>query len=115
MMRPTRITAPLLDVLEVLLQALSDGFEPHGWMIMKETGRSGPTIYGVLDRLEDAGWVEGYWEDQHPEPAKPRRRFYRLTGTGVQSARELLLDRRAQRGNRANVRSALPNWLPGDA
>ncbi len=51
---PTRITGPLLDVLELLLQAACEGQELHGWAIMKGSSRSGPTVYGVLDRLEDA-------------------------------------------------------------
>lgn len=88
-----RITAPTLDVLEALLRAQSDGLELHGWGIMKSVRRSGPTVYGVLDRLEDAGWVEGRWE-QGSDPGKPRRRYYRLTGTGMPAARDLLAVRR---------------------
>src|SRR6266550_2317848 len=90
----TRVTAPLLDVLEVFLWAVARGQELHGWVIMKAVKRSGPTVYGVLDRLEDAGWITGRWEDQHPEPNKPRRRFYRLTPTGTVAARDLLAERR---------------------
>ncbi|HEX4724960.1 MAG TPA: helix-turn-helix transcriptional regulator [Pseudonocardiaceae bacterium] len=93
---PIRITKPLLDVLEVLLRALADQEEPHGWAIMKATGRSGPTVYGVLERLEQDGWIEGRWDDRPTEPNKPRRRFDRLTPTGVTSARDLLAERRPQ-------------------
>ena len=93
---PIRITKPLLDVLEVLLRALADNEEPHGWAIMKATSRSGPTVYGVLERLEQGGWIGGRWEDRPAEPNKPRRRFYRLTPTGVTAARDLLAERRPQ-------------------
>jgi PadR family transcriptional regulator, regulatory protein PadR len=97
---PIRVTGPLLDVLEVFLQAFNqvsgDEAELHGWAIMKATKRSGPTVYGVLDRLEDAGWITGRWENQHPEQNKPRRRFYQLTPTGVAAARDLLTVRRPQ-------------------
>lgn len=93
---PVRVTDPLLDVLEVLLKAFdNDKQELHGWAIMKATHRSGPTVYGVLDRLEDAHWIIGRWEDHHPQPNKPRRRFYRLTPTGVVSASRLLTARRS--------------------
>jgi PadR family transcriptional regulator, regulatory protein PadR len=85
-----RVTGPLLDVLDVLLAV--DG-EPHGWAIMRAVRRSGPTVYGVLDRLEGMGWVDGRWEDS-PEPGKPRRRLYRLTGHGAAAARQLLTERR---------------------
>lgn len=61
---PVRVTNPLLDVLTVLLEAFEDDRrELHGWAIMKATARSGPTVYGVLDRLEDAHWITGRWED----------------------------------------------------
>ena len=85
-----RVTNPLLDVLEVLLQAFdSRADDLHGWAIMKATKRSGPTVYGVMDRLEDMGWISGRWEDS-PEPGKPRRRVYSITPTGVIGARKLL-------------------------
>jgi PadR family transcriptional regulator len=57
---------------------------------------AGPTVYGVLNRLEDAAWITGQWEDQHPESNKPRRRLYRLTPNGVIAARDLLATRRPQ-------------------
>ena len=91
---PVRVTGPLLDVLEVFLQALSDDQELHGWAILKATKRAGPTIYGVLDRLEDARWITGRWEDQPPNANTPRRRLYRLSPTGAAAARDLLAARR---------------------
>ncbi|MGH3887942.1 MAG: PadR family transcriptional regulator [Pseudonocardiaceae bacterium] len=93
---PIRITGPLLDVVEVFLQAFNEDALIHGWAIAKATKRSGPTVYGVLDRLEDAGWITGQWEDQHSESNKPRRRLYRLTPTGLTAARDLLATRRPQ-------------------
>lgn len=106
-----RVTAPLLDVLEVLLQAFDDGAEVHGWAIMKATKRSGPTVYGVVDRLEDAGWISGRWEDENPEPSKPRRRLYRLTPNGAVEARVLITARRPQ-GLRDQSRQK-PGFAPG--
>ena len=91
---PVRVTDPLLDVLEVFLQAHNDDQELHGWAILKATGRSGPTVYGVLDRLEDAGWITGRWEDQAPDANTPRRRLYRLTPTGTTGSEDLLAARR---------------------
>lgn len=90
-----RVTNPLLDVLEVMLEATADNNrELHGWAIMRAVGRSGPTVYGVVDRLEDAGWIVGRWEEANPQPGKPPRRLYHLTGEGIKSARELLAQRR---------------------
>jgi PadR family transcriptional regulator PadR len=94
---PARVTGPFLDVLALFYQTmLSDGEELHGWAIMKSTHRAGPTVYGVLDRLEDMGWIAGRWETEHPEPGKPRRRLYRLTPQGEMAARELLRERRPE-------------------
>jgi DNA-binding PadR family transcriptional regulator len=84
-------------VLDVLLQAHHQGRDIHGWEIKKTTHRSGPTVYGVIDRLEDAKLVEGRWEDQDPQATGPRRRYYRLTGAGVRTASTLLAERRGAR------------------
>jgi PadR family transcriptional regulator, regulatory protein PadR len=113
---PPRVTKPLLDVLEVFISALSSGDALHGWAIMKATKRSGPTVYGVLDRLEDMGWIDGEWETQNPDPNKPRRRFYRLTPTGQACAAELLSERRPQSLRPAATSKPsrrLPEWRDG--
>jgi PadR family transcriptional regulator PadR len=94
--RIERVTEPTLDVLDVLLGAHACGREVHGWEIKKATGRSGPTVYGVIDRLEDSRLVEGNWERQSPDDKGPRRRYYRLTAVGVTTASQLLAERRGQ-------------------
>ncbi|MFB9681707.1 PadR family transcriptional regulator [Streptosporangium vulgare] len=68
----------------------------------------------MIDRLEDAGWVSGRWED-NPQPNKPRRKLYVLTPTGVVEARALLAQRRpapvqAQPG-RLRLGTAFARWL----
>lgn len=93
-----RITEPTLDVLEVLLQAHQDGRDIHGWEIKKATRRSGPTVYGVIDRLEDARLIAGHWEHQDSSDKGPRRRYYRLTGAGVATASKLIAERRQRSG-----------------
>jgi PadR family transcriptional regulator PadR len=105
---PIRVTDPLLDVLQIFLVASADGDELHGWAIAKAVGRSGPTVYGVIDRLEDAAWISGRWEQENPRPGKPRRRLYALTPSGVSAARELLAERRP-----ADGRASSPRAFPG--
>lgn len=115
MTSPARVTGPLLDVLEVFIQALlSHGDDLHGWAIMKATKRSGPTVYGVLDKLEDLRWIEGCWEDQGPDQTGPRKRLYTLTPKGEAGARDLLRERRPEA---LQPRPALRGWhpLPGRA
>lgn len=83
----------MLDVLELLVQAHAAGEEVHGWAVMKAVEQSGPTVYGVLDRLEDMSWVLGRWEE-NPVEGKPRKRLYRLTSEGNNAACSLLTERR---------------------
>jgi PadR family transcriptional regulator, regulatory protein PadR len=114
---PVRVTGPLLDVLEVFLQAFADDEKLHGWAILKATKRAGPTVYGVLDRLEDAGWITGRWEGQPPNANTPRRRLYQLSPTGAVAARELLAARRpaalGRLAEQPHPRPALLVWLRG--
>ena len=96
MVRPTRTTKPLLDVVACFLRADLRGGELYGWQIMKDTNRIGPTVYGILDRLEDAKWITGYWDEQRGDDNRPRRRFYQLTDEGRSQAWELLASRRPE-------------------
>lgn len=97
MARFSRTTGPLLDVSACLLRAHAQGEKLHGWAIMKATKRSGPTVYGVLDRLEDRNWITGYWEqDQDAGSSKPRRRFYEVTPEGLAGMSDLLAERRPE-------------------
>ncbi|GIE28937.1 hypothetical protein Ait01nite_019820 [Actinoplanes italicus] len=106
--QPERITAPFLDVVQAFLDAGDD--ELHGWAIISTTGRAGPTVYKILERLTDMGWVTARWDDRPAEPNKPRRRYYRLTGEAVPSARALIAERRTPQ-TRATLRPAFGGGL----
>lgn len=96
---PVRITEQVLDVVEVLINAGPD--EMHGWAITKAAGLASSTVYKVLDRLKVGGIVAARWEHEHPDGNKPRRRFYRLTGSGAAWAVAILRERRPDRASRA--------------
>lgn len=70
-------------VLGALLASGSDW--RHGYDLARETGLKSGTLYPILMRLEQQGWLEATWEDE-PAPGRPRRHLYRLTGTGVEEA-----------------------------
>ncbi|MFC6016378.1 PadR family transcriptional regulator [Plantactinospora solaniradicis] len=89
-MATPQISNAMLDVLALLLRAWEEKTEVHGWLIMKSLRRSGPVVYGVLDRLEDAGWITGSWEVLPARQDRPRRRFYTLTAAGAEVARQQL-------------------------
>jgi len=98
----TRITAATVDVLDALL-----AHPDHCWglLAIKRSGRPAGTVYPVLDRLEQAGWVESHWEDSN-DRSGPRRRYYRLTGEGAPQAVSTVSEFR-ERSRRPAVAPAL--------
>jgi PadR family transcriptional regulator PadR len=83
-----RITTQTLTVLSAFR---SSGRELSGAEIAKKANLQSGTLYPLLSRLEQAGWLESHWEaTSASELGRPRRRLYRLTGNGEKVAtREL--------------------------
>lgn len=78
-----------LAVLRVLLEAPAD--KHYGLQIGKAAQLRTGSLYPILARLEESGWVRGEWEMADPRDAgRPRRRYYTLTPTGHASARQEL-------------------------
>ncbi|MFI9027238.1 PadR family transcriptional regulator [Streptomyces sp. NPDC053560] len=88
---PFRITSATLDVLEAFLEAQD---ELHGFAVAQAAGKATGSVYPILARMEQAGWLESHWEAEHPTPGRPRRRFYELSPEGLSNARQLLIERR---------------------
>ena len=95
----SRVTAAILDVLQVLLASPGGGC--HGFAIAKEVKRPTGSVYPILARFERLGWVESHWESEQPEHGRPRRRLYRLTPEGLLAARAVVKERMAERAARA--------------
>jgi PadR family transcriptional regulator len=57
----------------------------HGYEISKETGLASGTLYPLLLRLADRGYLESKWEESDA-PGRPPRHLYRLTSAGRQYA-----------------------------
>ena len=72
-----------------LLTALMD--EPrkwhHGYELSKATGLLSGTLYPILMRLSDRGFLDHKWVET-PEPGRPARHVYRLTTKGGAHAKE---------------------------
>ena len=72
---------------ELLILSLLEARPRHGYEVSKLIdSRSGgrlrfhiASLYPLLYRLEERGWVEGRWIEK---PGTRRRRFYRLTREG---------------------------------
>jgi PadR family transcriptional regulator PadR len=80
-----RLTGPTLKVLRELLEHPTERLS--GSEISRTTGLASGTLYPILFRLEEAGWLESEWEEISPTLAKrPRRRLYRMTGVGQRNA-----------------------------
>ena len=57
----------------------------HGYQLCQQLGLKAGSMYPILMRLADQGWLERTWESDVP-PGRPRRHLYRLTPAGVEAA-----------------------------
>jgi DNA-binding PadR family transcriptional regulator len=79
--------------------------ELWGLEIVRRSGVSAATTYGILRRLEDEGLVKSRWEILDPQSAgRPPRRYYRLTVEGERVAE------RETSGQRQALRLLIPGW-----
>ena len=62
----------------------------YGYALSRETGLLSGTLYPILMRLEQRGWLETRWETPPPDSDKrfgrPPRHMYRLTRGGRANA-----------------------------
>ena len=84
---------------ELLVLALLEREPRHGYELSKliETRSGGvlqfhvASLYPLLYRMEDRGWIEGRWVEK---AGQRRRRYYRITAEG----RDVLADQRRSWG-----------------
>ncbi|WP_211661800.1 PadR family transcriptional regulator [Modestobacter muralis] len=81
----------------------------YGLELMREADVKSGSLYPILDRLEDEGWVVGQWEETTAQAAgRPRRRYYQLTALGVISATQEVQRVRARLGAAGGSIAAQP-------
>jgi PadR family transcriptional regulator, regulatory protein PadR len=80
---------PRLSVATLkVLGAFASRDELSGADLARHAGIGPGTLYPLLQRLERAKWLDSRWETEDPTAlGRPRRRYYRITGLGVQYAR----------------------------
>ena len=83
-----------LLVLAALLEA-PDAWR-HGYHLSRRLGLRSGTLYPILVRLAERGYLETRWEDG-ARPGRPARHTYRLTAEGRSLARSRLAARPAPR------------------
>lgn len=74
----------------------------HGYDLLEETGLKSGTLYPLLMRLKDDGWLDSEWQPPVP-PARAPRHAYRLTSKGAASAQLLISE-----ANEARPEAAAP-------
>jgi len=75
-------TTPLL-ILSLLEHEPRHGYELSRMIESRSGGVvrvHAASLYPLLYRLEESGWIEGLWVEK---PGQRRRRFYRLTAEGL--------------------------------
>ena len=105
-----------LQTIQVLNLMREDAaIEWYGLQVANEAGLKSGSVYVVLARLEQAGWLTSLWEQIDPAAeGRPRRRLYKLTGEGLRAATAAVEEQLAiLTGTRA--RHAAPALRPGVA
>ncbi len=107
-MAAPRMTLQVQMVVRELLDA--GEAERYGLQLCGATGLASGTVYPIIARLEQAGWLDSWMEDHPAVKGRPPRRYYRLNRDGAEMARLALA-----RSYRFRT-GAVPGWgaaLPG--
>ncbi len=88
-MTELRMTIATQRVLRAMLEDANA--ERYGIEIADLAELATGTIHPILARLEGVGWLTSRWEEVDPRTeGRAARRYYRLTGSGVEQARDAL-------------------------
>lgn len=100
-----RNRAPSEQTVMVLLALAEDPTAwRHGYDLCQQTELKAGSMYPILMRLADRGWLETTWETEVPA-GRPPRHLYRLTAAGIELAKELATARKqAAKAKRARLR-----------
>lgn len=80
-----RLTHQSLKLLRAFMEAR--GYCLYGGEVIQQTGIFSGSLYPILYRFENAGWLSAEWETlPASELGRPRRRLYKLTGAGQRAA-----------------------------
>lgn len=102
MNRPSHSSNQAAILLGTLLAA--PGEWRHGYGLMQETGLQSGSLYPLLIRLADDGFLDSEWETD-TETARPRR-VYRLNAAGRSLAHERVARAAARSGTDTNAAGA---------
>ena len=84
-----RLRSPSPQTIAVLFALAGRASEQrHGYDLCRVLDLRAGTVYPILRRLDERGFVETQWE-QDPPQGRPARHLYRLTPTGQDLVSEL--------------------------
>jgi len=84
-----RMSLAILKILEVMYANLDQ--EHYGLELGRTTGLSNGALYPALDRLDRAGFLTSKLEDiDERAEGRRKRRYYKLSATGIALAEEEL-------------------------
>jgi len=90
----------------LVFQAFLDapGDETYGFALAEATDLPSGTIYPILRRLEDGGFIKSHWAEVETGSQRRRRRYYELTGEGRRAAHAATVEQREA------LRLLAPGW-----
>jgi len=84
MVRNRTLSSSARTILAIMVDA-GNGWL-HGYDLYRQSGVKSGTLYPLLIRLEEQGYLEAEWQAP-AEPGRPPRHAYRLTAAGRSLAR----------------------------
>ncbi|WP_084434690.1 PadR family transcriptional regulator [Kibdelosporangium aridum] len=101
-----KVTRSMEDVLYVFMDDPARSY--YGYKLCESAGVSPGRLYPLLARLEATGWLTSGWESNEADQGiEPRRRYYRITSSGMEGAAKALQQRTPRR---LLTRFRLPTW-----
>src|SRR4051812_34876814 len=76
-------------VLTILLDGEQSGRHMRDKLAENGEHKSGPAFYQMMARLEDAGFVEGWYDEKVIDGQRIKERKYRITAAGEATRREV--------------------------
>ena len=86
-MNAPNVTHLQFQVLGILIGGTKSGQSIRSELLRQGVKKSGPGFYQLMARLEDAGFVKGWYEQRQIGDQAVKERFYHLTGKGSQTWR----------------------------
>lgn len=104
-------TTTVLTVADAFLASPTERF--WGYELSKTTGIRTGTLYPILTRFLNAGWITDGWEDTDEKTGerRPPRRYYTLSDAGAQALLSLTTQAKAEARARRSRRRLIPGEI----